>query len=514
MRRIGIDVGGTNTDAVLIEGGRIVHAIKTPTTSDVTGGIVTALDLLGRHPEVARGAIDGVVIGTTHFVNAVVQRRGLARIAAIRIGLPTGASLPPFCDWPPDLTALVEGAVFMLEGGHDYDGRPIMPFDEAGMREAARQIRDKGLRAVAIAAVFSPLDPSHEERARAILAEECPEASVTLSHHLGRIGLLERENAALLNAALADLARVTIAGFRDAIAASHIAAPLYLTQNDGTVMSAETAMALPVMSFASGATNSMRGAAFLSGLADAMVVDVGGTSTDVGQLRRGFPREANSVVEIGAVRTLFRMPDLLSIGLGGGSIVQEAPLRVGPESVGYRLTEEALVFGGHTLTTTDAAVAAGIVEIGDPAKAAAVPRALAQAVLDEVRARLEDAIDRMKTEAGPVPLIAVGGGAFLVPDRLPGVSQVIRVPHGDCANAVGAAIAQVSGETDQVYREMTREDAIAAATAQAIERAVEAGAERASLATVDIEDMPLAYLPGNALRVRVRVAGAMRGPGG
>jgi hypothetical protein len=110
-----------------------------------------------------------------------------------------------------------------------------------------------------------------------------------------------------------------------------------------------------------------------------------------------------------------------------------------------------------------------------------------------------------------VPLIAVGGAAFLVPDRLQGVSQVIRVPHGDCANAVGAAIAQVSGETDQVYREMTRDDAIAAATAQAIDRAVLAGAERATLETVDIEDMPLAYLPGHALRVRVRVAGAMRG---
>ena len=517
MRRIGIDVGGTNTDAVLLEDGSVVHAVKTPTTQDVTSGIVTALELLGRHPQVARGGIDGVVIGTTHFVNAVVQRRGLSRVAAIRIGLPTGATLPPFCDWPADLAALVEGAVFMLEGGHDYDGRPIMPFDESGMRDAARQIRDGNLRAVAIAAVFSPLDPSHEERARDILLAECPGVAVTLSHDLGRIGLLERENAALLNAALADLARVTIAGFREAIASTHIAAPLYLTQNDGTVMSAETAARLPVMSFASGATNSMRGAAFLSGLADAMVVDamvvdVGGTSTDVGQLRRGFPREANSVVEIGAVRTLFRMPDLLSIGLGGGSIVHEAPLRVGPESVGYRLTEEALVFGGATLTATDAAVAAGIVEIGDPGKAAAVPRALAQAALDEVRLRLEDAIDRVKTEAGPVALIAVGGGAFLVPDRLLGVSQVIRVPHGDCANAVGAAIAQISGETDQVYREMTRADAIAAATAQAIERAVAAGAERASLQTVDVEDMPLAYLPGNALRVRVRVAGDMRGP--
>jgi N-methylhydantoinase A/oxoprolinase/acetone carboxylase beta subunit len=154
------------------------------------------------------------------------------------------------------------------------------------------------------------------------------------------------------------------------------------------------------------------------------------------------------------------------------------------------------------------------VTIGDPAKLAHVPRALAQAVLGAAREKLEDAIDRMKTEAGEVPLIAVGGGAFLVPDRLAGISRVIRVPHGDCANAVGAAIAHVSGETDQIYREMTRGEAIAAAEAQAMERAVAAGADRASLAPVDVEDMPLAYLPGNALRVRVRVAGEMRGPAG
>jgi N-methylhydantoinase A/oxoprolinase/acetone carboxylase beta subunit len=524
MRRIGIDVGGTNTDAVLLEDGRVVHAVKTPTTADVTGGIVAALNLLCRHPEVARASVDGVVIGTTHFVNAVVQRRGLAKVAAIRIGLPTGASLPPFCDWPGDLAALVEGQVFMLEGGHEYDGREIVPFDEAGMHEAAHQIRDSGLRSVAIAAAFSPLDASHEERARAILHEECPGAAVTLSRDLGRIGLLERENAALLNAALADLAKTTIAGFRAAIAASGIAAPLYLTQNDGTVMSAEAALTLPVMSFASGATNSMRGAAFLSGLSDAMVIDVGGTSTDIGELRRGFPREANSVVAIGEVRTLFRMPDLLSIGLGGGSVVRPLPnpppyaeegwvgVSVGPESVGYRLIDEALLFGGSTLTATDAAVAAGIVAIGDPGKVASVPRELAHAALTEVRAKIEDAIDRIKTEAGDVELIAVGGGAFLVPDRLVGVSKVIRVEHGDCANAVGAAIAQISGETDQVYREMSRDKAIAAAEAQARERAVAAGADPAGLITVDVEDMPLAYLPGNSLRVRVRVAGDLKGP--
>src|SRR5215469_15018 len=343
MRRIGIDVGGTNTDAVLLADGRVVHAVKTPTTEDVTGGIVAALDLLRRNPEVAHGKIDGVVIGTTHFINAVVQRRHLGRVAAVRIGMPASASLPPFCDWPKDLASLCCGEVFMLEGGHDYDGREIMPFDEMAMRAVARRVRDEGIGAVGISSIFSPLDPSHEERAAEILSAECPDAAVTLSHRLGRIGLLERENATLLNAALAGLAQVTIAGFRAAIAASGIDAPLFITQNDGTVMAAETAMALPVMSFASGATNSMRGAAFLSGLREAMVVDVGGTSSDVGQLRNGFPREANSVVEVGGVRTLFRMPDLYSIGLGGGSIVRREPLTVGPESVGYRLTREAVV---------------------------------------------------------------------------------------------------------------------------------------------------------------------------
>jgi N-methylhydantoinase A/oxoprolinase/acetone carboxylase beta subunit len=509
MQRIGIDVGGTNTDAVLLDGEQVVHAAKTPTSPDVMTGIVTALAAVARRPEVARGAIDAVVIGTTHFVNAVVQRRDLARVAAVRIGLPAAASLPPFCDWPLDLAERVRGMVFMLEGGHDYDGRPIVPLDEIGMRRAAKQIHESGIRAVAVAAIFSPLDPSAEERARTILSEECPDATITLSHKLGRIGLLERENAALLNAALVDLARTTVEGFTTGIRESGIVAPLYLTQNDGTVMPAEMAAAFPVMSFASGATNSMRGAAFLSGLADAMVIDVGGTSTDVGELRRGFPREANSVVEVGGVRTLFRMPDLLSIGLGGGSLVRSDPLAVGPESVGYRLIDEGQVFGGDTLTATDVAVAAGLARIGDSRAVAHLSRDLVDRALGKTHEMIEDAIDRMKTDARDPPLIAVGGGAFLVPARLAGISRVIRVPHGDCANAVGAAIAQISGETDQIYRDLGRAEAIAAADAQARERAIAAGADAAGLQTVDVEDMPLAYLPGNALRVRVRVAGEM-----
>jgi N-methylhydantoinase A/oxoprolinase/acetone carboxylase beta subunit len=508
VKRIGIDVGGTNTDAVLLDGAAVVHAVKTPTTPDVTTGVTTALKtLIGRGGLADPAPIDAVMIGTTHFTNAVVQRRDLTRVAAIRLGLPASASLPPFVDWPADLAALVRGEVVMLEGGHEYDGRPIVPLDEAGVREAARRIRAGGLTSVAIASVFSPLNAECEERAAAILRQECPDLAVTLSHQLGRIGLLERENAALLNAALVDLARRTTRAFTEALRASGLTAPLYLTQNDGTVMLASAAEAFPVYSFASGPTNSMRGAAFLSGLADAIVIDVGGTTTDVGSLRHGFPREANNVVEIGGVRTLFRMPDLLSLGLGGGSLVTAEPLAVGPRSVGYRLIEDGLVFGGRTLTATDVAVAAGLVDLGDRRRVADLPLPVVKAALARVHATIEDGVDRMKTDAREEPLIAVGGGCFLVPERLPGVSAVVHVPHQAVANAVGAAIAQVSGEVDQIVQNLPREEAIAQARRLAEQRAVAAGAAPATLGVVEVEDLPLAYLPGNSLRVRVRVVG-------
>ncbi|MGH7390380.1 MAG: hydantoinase/oxoprolinase N-terminal domain-containing protein [Candidatus Rokuibacteriota bacterium] len=506
MRRVGIDVGGTNTDAVLLDGDTVVHAVKTPTTADVTSGITTALrDLLAAVGPT--GPIDAVMIGTTHFTNAVVQRRDLTRVAAVRIGLPASASLPPFVDWPEDLAALVRGEIVMLEGGHEYDGRPIVPFDETGMRDAARRIRAAGISSVAIASVFSPLNAECEIRAAAILRQECPDAAVTLSHELGRIGLLERENATLLNAALVGLARRTTRAFTEALRASGLAAPLYLTQNDGTVMLAATAETFPVYSFASGPTNSMRGAAFLSGLSDAIVIDVGGTTTDIGSLRHGFPREANNVVEVGGVRTLFRMPDLLSLGLGGGSLVADDGHRVGPRSVGYRLVDESRVFGGRTLTATDVAVAASLIDLGDRRRVAGLPADLVKTALARMHATIEEGVDRMKTDAREEPLIAVGGACFLVPERLPGVSEVVHVRHQAVANAVGAAIAQVSGEVDQIFQNLPRDAAIAEARRLAEQRAISGGANGATLQVVDVEDLPLAYLPGNSLRVRVRVVG-------
>ncbi|HWT07515.1 MAG TPA: hydantoinase/oxoprolinase family protein, partial [Roseomonas sp.] len=144
---------------------------------------------------------------------------------------------------------------------------------------------------------------------------------------------------------------------------------------------------------------------------------------------------------------------------------------------------------------------------GDASRVTDITEAFARDALAEAARMLEEAVDRMKTEAAAVPLLAVGGGAFLVPDRLPGASEVLRPAHAAVANAVGAAIAQVSGEADQVFQGLTRAEAMAEAERIARDRAVEAGAEAATLSLVDIEDLPIAYLPGGALRVRARVVG-------
>lgn len=507
MKRIGIDVGGTNTDAVLIDGREVIASVKTYTTEDVTSGVKNALrEVVAKAGEAAKG-VSAVMIGTTHYTNAVVQRRSLNRAAAIRVSLPASKSLKPFCDWPKDLSEKVNGGVYLVHGGHEYDGRPLVPMNELEIAEAARAIRKGGVNSVAISATFSPLTADCEERAAEIVKNEHPDVQITLSSTLGRIGLLERENVALMNASLIELSSKTTQSFIDAVAESGLEAQLFLTQNDGTVALADQARDFPVYSFASGPTNSMRGAALIAGIDNAMVCDVGGTTADIGCLINGFPREANNVVEVGGVRTLFRIPDLLSIAIGGGTIIQPDPLKVGPVSVGYRLGQEAMVFGGNTITCTDIAVAAGQVDIGDKSRVAHLDKIMVNAALETIHRDIAEAVDRMKSDAKEVPLLAVGGGAMLIPDKIAGISEVKNVEHQAVANAVGAAIAQISGETDRIYRDMSRDDAIEAACSEAIEQAVRAGADRDSIKVLDMEDLPLSYLPGNALRARVRVVG-------
>lgn len=502
--RIGIDVGGTNTDAVMLDGDTVVAAVKRATTPDVLSGVVAALGALR-----ADGVrVTAVMIGTTVFVNALVEADGLAPVAIVRLGLPATAALPPLVDWPERLRSAVGGHVHLCHGGNEYDGRELSPLDPGELLAVAAAIAASGVRSVAITSVFSPVSAECEIRAAALLASELGDVHVSLSHEIGRLGLLPRENATIVNAALRDLAVTVVDAYQEALNRAGITAPLFLSQNDGTLMDAAYARLYPVATFASGATNAMRGAAYLSRLADCAVVDVGGTTTDVGILSGGFPRESSAGARTAGVRTGFRMPDITSLGIGGGSRISAGPV-IGPRSVGHRLAEEALVFGGSTLTATDLAVAAGHAVIGDRSFVAHLDRDLVRDGLAKIAGRIAGTVDRMRASAGPLPVLTVGGGSVLVAGGLPGFDDVRRPEHFAVAGAVGAAIAQVGGEVDRVFdaHEGGRDAAVGRARAQAVERAERAGARPGTVKVVDVEEIPLTYLPGGATRIRVKAVG-------
>lgn len=517
LLRIGIDVGGTNTDAVVMLGREVRAACKSPTTADVGTGIRTALTEVLRQAEAQGSHIGAVMIGTTHFTNAFVQARSLARVGVIRLAAPATTSLPPFADWPDRLRDVVAGPAQVVRGGYNYDGSQIAEPVREEILAAAKAIRDAGAKAVAISSVFAPVNEAQEHFARDIVLEVIPDAAITLSHELGRIGLIERENAAIMNASLAVMAGEVVRSFSEALAALGIHCPLYVSQNDGTLMPPQVASRFPVLTFASGPTNSIRGGGFLTGLNECIVVDIGGTTTDVGVLAGGLPRESSIAVDVGGVRTNFRMPDVLSIGLGGGSRVRHVgeSVTVGPDSVGFKLLSEGFVFGGSTLTATDIAVAGGIANVGNSAAVKHLDREFVSKSLQRIGAMIEDAIDRMKTSSTAVPVVLVGGGSILAPTTLRGATEVIIPKQAGVANAIGAAIAQVSGEVDQVYsyEQLGRDVALERARTDATNKAIAAGADGATVQIADIEELPLQYLPGGAVRVRVKAIGELAGLG-
>ena len=478
MYKLGIDVGGTNTDAVLIdENLQVVAAVKNPTSGDIYMGIMGAVDAVLDESGVDRTLIGQAMLGTTQCTNAIVERKGLAPIAILRIGAPATVGIPPMVDWADDIAAVCVDAL-IIEGGFEYDGKRLAEFDEAACRAFFEGVRGR-VEAVAVSSVFSTVRNDDELRAAEIAREVLGEdVHVSISSEIGSMGLIERENATILNAALYDVARRFTEGFAQSLADKGVVnAEVYLSQNDGTLMTMEHARRYPILTIACGPTNSIRGASYLSRRDDAIVIDVGGTTTDLGVLAHGFPRESGVAVTIGGVRTNFRMPDVVSIGLGGGSIVRVADdgtVCVGPDSVGYEIARKALVFGGDTMTATDIAVRLGMAEVGDAALVADIPQEVAERAMDAIRALVEDAIDVMKV-----------------------------------SSAIGSAISKVSGTYEALvdYDVTPRDEALAIARAAAVDAAVEAGAVRDTVEIIDAEDVPLAYYPGHTNRVKVKAAG-------
>ncbi|KAG5974345.1 hypothetical protein E4U55_008229, partial [Claviceps digitariae] len=576
--RVGVDVGGTNTDAAILDV-RAAHqptrgvlaSHKALTTPDITSGIEAAIVAVLQASKVDHSRILSVAIGTTHFINALIEAdaRRLDRVAVVRLCGPFTRQMPPFSGFPAGIHSVLDGGAYYLDGGLEMDGRPIAPLNEPQIRQAARAIVASGVRVVALVGVFSPLDHDdrYEEKCKAILQDEAPELAVVCSKHIGPTGFLERENATILNAAILRTGHSVKDGFQRAMERLHLTCPLYLCQNDGTLIDADTAADFPIKTFASGPSNSMSGAAFLAGLdkkyskttalgaettdeaagnhgfdrasldmppvqggeaeeeekeekkekketvePQILVVDIGGTTTDVcALLPSGFPRQAPGFVEVAGVRTAFSIPEVVSIGLGGGSKVEWAPyaVSVGPSSVGHQFLAQSRIFGGPTLTATDIVVAEGSVELGDASLVENISPQTRQTARKEINRLLETVIDQMKVSTAPVHVLLVGGGSILAAGDIKGVDKCIQPPHQGAANAVGAAIGKICGEIDtvEILGRKDEKAVIAAACERAIEQAIAKGAEPDDVQIVEVNKMPLQYMSQVTIRIQVRAVG-------
>jgi len=507
--RLGINVGDTNTHAVLMKDTAILGDIQTTTTPDIAAGFTAMLQALMTKTNVNPAQIKAITIGTSHFTRAIIERQYLTRVAVIRMGLPATQAILPFTGWPPDLLEVINGNAYLAHGGHEFDGRTIARLQRTEIQEIASRIRDQGIHSIAISSVFSMVNASMEEEAADIVRQIIPDAAITLSHEIGRMGLLERENAAIMNACLCDLANHSIQTIRGALAEMQVDAPLYLSQYDGTSMAACYAERYPVLTFCSINSNAMCGAAFLSGAREAVVVDMGGKTSKVGVLVGGLPRESAFAGYLGGVRVNLRMPDVFTFNLGTASRVSLDPLRVGPESVTQDLASRSLIFGGSELTAIDIAVAAGITDIGQRSAVANLQPRKVEAAMREMQHMVQQAVNRMRVPTAPVPVVLVGSGSVLLRMRLTGVSDVMRPDYFSVSRAVGAAIGQVGGEIERVFSLtlISRETALQQTREAACLKASAAGAAPGTIKVVEVQETPLNYLPGNTLYVRVKSMG-------
>lgn len=223
----------------------------------------------------------------------------------------------------------------------------------------------------------------------------------------------------------------------------------------------------------------------------------GGTTTDVGLLlANGFPRQAAAYSEFAGVRMNFSCPDVKSIGLGGGSVVRENndKTTVGPDSVGYKIQTEALVFGGNVPTGTDYTIAGDEnIDIGDRKKVRHLSQSGISAFRATVKTMLEKVVDTMKTSPEDLPVLLVGGGAIVAPDELLGASRVIKPEYSGVANAIGAAIARVSAVIDTVKSTESKSVAVLVEeiSKEAVQKAVKSGAAEDSVKIVEVDALPL-----------------------
>ncbi len=458
---IGLDVGGTHTDVVLLGETGIVQQVKVATDPDRLLEVVWC-----GIQEVTRGVpaedIQRAVLSTTLCTNAIVQKR----LAPVGMIVSSGPGVDPSCFGVKDYFFLVSGSI-------DHRGREIQPIERLEIETIKSRLLADGIRQVAVVGKFSVRNPQHELQIGEILGDDFD--YVTMGHRIsGNLNFPRRIATAFLNGAVYPTYSCFFQAVRDCFCSQGLNFPLYVLKADGGTMSLDASLAYPGQTILSGPAASVMGSLpFAAPKGDTLVLDIGGTTTDMALLVDQAPLLAPLGIELGGFKTLIRSLQSHSLALGGDSVVRvvDGDLHIGPERIG-----PAMAYGGALPTPTDALLVLGRATEGDQAAArrgmegvaaqlgVSVPEA-AQRVLDQACQIILDGAREMLARVNSKPvytvhelldgyqvlprqMLVLGGPAPHFAGRLQELSDfdVRVVPRWQVANAVGAAIARTTCE--------------------------------------------------------------------
>lgn len=460
---IGIDVGGTTTDAVLIRNGSVYSTAKVSTEAgNLLKSLLEALDSISS--DISPEQLERVVLSTTVITNLIAEGK-TDRVALLLI---PGPGINPSSYNFPDS--------FYLKGAVDYRGREIEPLDEAEVRKTIDLIREKRFTRVAIVSKFGQRNPFYELRIEEIFRESYPECKIELGHKVsGKLNFPRRVATAMLASATREHYQIFVENIQAALRERNIKAPVYILKADGGTLPIEKSIEFPVETIFSGPAASTIGALALTPEGEtSVVVDIGGTTTDLALILSGKPLLASKGAKLGTFLTHVRAFAVRSIAVGGDSVVRIKDSKSGTKtiSIGPDRTGPACCMGGRETTPTDALRVLGLIEVGslERARKALSETAsklgkseieTASLIVNETIRTIAEAVREMFLEweeepayriwevlqekkERPQNVIGIGGGAK---GLIAGIARQLNakpvIPdHSEVGNAIGAAVAR------------------------------------------------------------------------
>jgi len=460
---IGIDVGGTTTDAVLIRNGSVYSTAKVSVEEEsLLNSLLEALDAISS--DISPKELERIVLSTTVITNLIAEGK-TDRVALLLI---PGPGVNPASYTFPDN--------FCLKGAIDYRGREIQPLDEAEIRNTVKLIREQGFLRAAVVGKFGQRNPSHELMIKEIFREIYPECKLELGHKVsGKLNFPRRVATAMLASATRESYQEFVEKIGTALEKRNIKAPVFILKADGGTLPIEKSIDFPVETIFSGPAASTIGALALTPEGEtSVVVDIGGTTTDLALILSGKPLLASKGVKLGSSLTHVRAFAVRSIPVGGDSVVRVEDSKNGAKmiTIGPDRSGPACCMGGKETTPTDALRVLGLIEVGSLERARKAVTATASRlgksetetaslIVDKTTQMIAEAVHEMFSEweqepayriwevlqekkERPQNVVGIGGGAR---GLITGIARKLNakpvIPdHAEVGNAIGAAVAR------------------------------------------------------------------------